>query len=111
MKRLTGLDWPLLTAAGSLLALTVAGAIAITHFDDPSAGTVALVQSVPYAVAAWLVVWRPQRVLDNRRALATILFVALAMRLVLLPGTPVSTDLFRYVWDGRVQSAGINPYL
>ena len=46
-----------------------------------------------------------------RRALATILFVALAMRLVLLPGTPVSTDLFRYVWDGRVQSAGINPYL
>ena len=33
------------------------------------------------------------------------------MRLVLLPGTPVSTDIFRYVWDGRVQGAGINPYL
>jgi hypothetical protein len=33
------------------------------------------------------------------------------MRCLLLPGTPVSTDLFRYVWDGRVQAAGINPYL
>ncbi len=33
------------------------------------------------------------------------------MRLVLLPGTPVSTDIFRYVWDGRMQGAGINPYL
>ena len=30
---------------------------------------------------------------------------------MLLPGTPVSTDIFRYVWDGRVQGAGINPYL
>jgi alpha-1,6-mannosyltransferase len=33
------------------------------------------------------------------------------MRVVLLPGPPVSTDIFRYVWDGRVQAAGINPYL
>jgi hypothetical protein len=33
------------------------------------------------------------------------------MRCLLLPGTPISTDLFRYVWDGRVQAAGINPYL
>jgi hypothetical protein len=33
------------------------------------------------------------------------------MRLILLPGTPISTDVFRYVWDGRVQAAGINPYL
>ena len=22
----------------------------------------------------------------------------------------MSTDIFRYVWDGRVQAAGINPY-
>jgi alpha-1,6-mannosyltransferase len=33
------------------------------------------------------------------------------MRLLLLPGWPVSTDIYRYVWDGRVQGAGINPYL
>ena len=34
MKRLTGLDWPILTAAACLLALTIAGATGITHFDD-----------------------------------------------------------------------------
>src|SRR5262249_42884990 len=34
-----------------------------------------------------------------------------AMRCLLLPGAPVSSDLFRYIWDGRVQAAGINPYL
>ena len=45
------------------------------------------------------------------RALASILVVGLAMRLLLLPGTPISTDIFRYIWDGRVQAAGINPYL
>ena len=26
-------------------------------------------------------------------------------------GTIFSTDLYRYIWDGRVQAAGINPYL
>lgn len=43
------------------------------------------------------------------------LFVGLAIaavaRLLLLTAPPVmSTDLYRYVWDGRVQAAGINPY-
>ena len=37
---------------------------------------------------------------------------ALAMRLVLVGEEPLlSTDLYRYIWDGRVQAAGINPYL
>ncbi len=66
---------------------------------------------MPYAVAVWLILKRPPDSADDGRALATILVIALAMRLVLLPGTPVSTDIFRYVWDGRVQGAGINPYL
>jgi hypothetical protein len=44
-------------------------------------------------------------------ALAVIAAVAVGMRLVLLPVTPhLSTDAYRYVWDGRVQAAGINPY-
>ena len=111
MKRITGLDWPLLTLAGCLLALSAAGAIEITHFDDPKVGVFLLLQCVPYAVATWLVVWgRPERA-GSGRALATILIVGAVMRCLLLPGTPVSTDLFRYVWDGRVQAAGINPYL
>jgi alpha-1,6-mannosyltransferase len=111
MKRITGLDWPLLGLAACLLALSVAGAIWISSFDDPNAGAVPLLQAAPYVVAAWLIVRGRQDSADSGRALATILFVGLAMRCLLLPGTPVSTDIFRYVWDGRVQAAGINPYL
>jgi hypothetical protein len=36
---------------------------------------------------------------------------AIVLRLVLLPGTPtLSDDFYRFVWDGRVQLSGINPY-
>jgi alpha-1,6-mannosyltransferase len=43
--------------------------------------------------------------------LTTILGFGLLFRVMLLP-TPVylSSDLYRYLWDGRVQLAGINPY-
>jgi alpha-1,6-mannosyltransferase len=111
VKRITGLEWPLLALALCLVALTLAGAIGITQFDDPNVGVVLLLQSVPYAAAAWLVVKGKPESVTGGRGLATILLVALGMRLVLLPGTPISTDVFRYVWDGRVQAAGINPYL
>ena len=111
MKRITGLDWPLLALGGCLLALSAAGAIAITQFDDPNVGVFLLLQCVPYAIAAWLVLRGGAEGAGSGRALATILIVGIAMRCLLLPGTPVSTDLFRYVWDGRVQAAGFNPYL
>ena len=36
---------------------------------------------------------------------------AVLLRLIFLPGMPsLSNDYHRYVWDGRVQLAGINPY-
>ncbi len=36
---------------------------------------------------------------------------AVILRLIFLPGMPsLSDDYHRYVWDGRVQTAGINPY-
>ncbi|MBI5631305.1 MAG: DUF2029 domain-containing protein [Elusimicrobia bacterium] len=41
-----------------------------------------------------------------------ILGCAALFRLVLIWGPPmISTDVYRYAWDGRVQLAGINPYL
>jgi hypothetical protein len=44
-------------------------------------------------------------------ALTIICVVALAMRLIVLSVDPIlSEDIYRYVWDGRVQAAGINPY-
>src|ERR1700674_4046062 len=48
---------------------------------------------------------------DQRWALIIILAGAVAMRLALLFVEPyLSSDLYRYIWDGRVQAAGINPY-
>jgi len=40
------------------------------------------------------------------------LVAAVILRVIFLPGTPSLTDdFYRYQWDGRVQQAGINPYL
>jgi alpha-1,6-mannosyltransferase len=40
-----------------------------------------------------------------------ILGLAVIMRLLVITDDPfLSTDIYRYVWDGRVQAAGINPY-
>ncbi|GJD99907.1 glycosyltransferase 87 family protein [Methylobacterium isbiliense] len=40
-----------------------------------------------------------------------VLALAALLRLVLLVEPPfLSSDIYRYVWDGRVQAAGINPY-
>ena len=42
---------------------------------------------------------------------AAVIFFAAASRAVLAPQRPyLSSDVYRYVWDGRVQAAGINPY-
>ena len=48
---------------------------------------------------------------DRRDAVIVVLAGALLMRLALLFVEPyLSTDIYRYIWDGRVQAAGINPY-
>ena len=49
--------------------------------------------------------------LSPRRTVIFILGLAAIMRAMLLFAPPHSTDIYRYVWDGRVQADGINPYL
>jgi alpha-1,6-mannosyltransferase len=46
-----------------------------------------------------------------RGALGLVLGFGLLFRLLMLP-TPIylSSDVYRYLWDGRVQLAGVNPY-
>ena len=40
-----------------------------------------------------------------------VLGVAVSLRALMLAAPPIlSTDIYRYVWDGRVQAADINPY-
>jgi hypothetical protein len=44
--------------------------------------------------------------------LVLVIAVALALRAIALTHEPLlSDDIYRYIWDGRVQGAGINPYL
>jgi hypothetical protein len=41
----------------------------------------------------------------------TVVLIALLLRALLFPSAPsLSDDYHRYLWDGRVQAAGINPY-
>lgn len=42
----------------------------------------------------------------------TVWGVGIGMRVALLPLSPhFSEDIYRYMWDGHVQTAGVNPYL
>ena len=48
----------------------------------------------------------------GRRGLLVVLAAALLFRVTLVPSSPtLSDDVYRYLWDGRVQRAGTNPYL
>ena len=61
-----------------------------------------------YLVAVYFVC---QRVNAPKRTAHFILVVAVFLRLPFLFAPPeLSDDIYRYVWDGRVQRAGINPY-
>jgi alpha-1,6-mannosyltransferase len=101
----------------ALLALATAGVVLVTLCPpmlyfltevryEPFV-LAALAQGAVYAVAVWLVL----RHRFGRPALAVILIVAALARTIALPApATLSTDVARYVWDGRVQAAGINPY-
>jgi hypothetical protein len=68
---------------------------------------VALAAGVLYLFGVYLV----ERFALGRLALLIILAGAVAFRLFLLPAQPsLSSDVYRYQWEGRVQRAGINPY-
>jgi len=75
-------------------------------------------QLAMYAVACW-VVMRGRAVgarATRSRAgtlltLGVVLFFAIAFRVTLSIERPyLSSDIYRYIWDGRVQAGGINPY-
>ncbi len=66
-------------------------------------------------LALWALGWVVATVaalrLPRRRAIVLVVGAAVALRLVALGGPPsTSDDLYRYSWDGRVQSAGVDPY-
>ncbi len=69
---------------------------------------VAFVLYLPACVLAW----RPRALAPGAPTVGLLLVVAVLLRAVAVAHDPqLSDDLYRYVWDGRVQAAGINPYL
>jgi alpha-1,6-mannosyltransferase len=95
-----------LTALGIVgTALVGLGMPLLLRFGDDAFLALACAGGVIAAVAARL------EGVAAPRALAIIVGAALTMRLLALFAPPIlSTDIFRYVWDGMVQGVGINPY-
>jgi alpha-1,6-mannosyltransferase len=98
----------LAASGGALLALTAVGLVMPWQQGNPDRFLpLALAQSAVYLVAVWSV-WSGG---SSRRLVLGIAAVALLMRLPLVFMPPyLSSDVYRYVWDGRVLAAGINPF-
>jgi len=95
-----------LTLAGLLLHRPGAIALPSGHAAHIFVAIAALA-AVVYFVAVAMVLRRPM----PRSTLWLVLGVSLAMRALVLPAPPfLSSDMYRYVWDGKVQNSGISPY-
>ena len=76
--------------------------------------TFIVVNAVAYTLLAYIVYKNrttSRNVDSNARRLWLVIGFAMLFRLTLLPHDPVATDdIYRYVWDGKVAAAGINPF-
>jgi alpha-1,6-mannosyltransferase len=97
----------LAVCGAALLALTGID-LALQQPDDiDSFLAIALLQGAVYLAAVCLV-WRAG---SSRQIVLGIAAIAVLMRIPIVLAPPsLSTDVYRYVWDGRVMAAGINPY-
>ncbi|MBX9909306.1 MAG: DUF2029 domain-containing protein [Beijerinckiaceae bacterium] len=90
----------------SVLALTLSGQFVHQRLGS-SAFFLLIILCACGAARAAVLCGRP----DRPGALVIVLVVAALLRLTMLGADNYfSSDVFRYVWDGRVQAAGINPY-
>jgi alpha-1,6-mannosyltransferase len=99
---------PILLALGALMVIVTSIGLVLQRENALGAFVLlALVQGAVY-VGAVALTWRGGW---STRAVAAMLAVAAVMRLGVLLAPPyLSDDINRYVWDGRVEAAGINPY-
>jgi hypothetical protein len=97
----------LLALLGALVVLlTFAAIFALRAYGDTAYIACALATGIA-AIGATAIAERA----SSRRAIWLIVGVALFLRVVLLLADPLlSSDIYRYVWDGKVQAFGVNPY-
>src|SRR5262249_19816733 len=90
----------------ALITLTLATPFAFKAFGDN--GYIALM--VPAGFIAWAATHVAERA-GVVRSLWVIVVVAIGLRFAVLIVEPLlSSDIYRYIWDGRVQATGVNPY-
>ncbi|HET6476589.1 MAG TPA: hypothetical protein VFH93_10995, partial [Thermoleophilia bacterium] len=89
------------------LALLATGLIGLAASGDLLAHSVRFATFYVLAGAGFAVLATAATSLPLRGAIVA----AVLLRLIFLPVMPsLSDDYHRYVWDGRVQLAGVNPY-
>lgn len=97
---------------GALLALTgMLAGLSVLAANGPSPVwrlvCLALAAQIPYGAALFFC-WKLRTRLIS---MWPILVISLFFRILLVPAPPVfSDDVYRYIWDGRLQQNGINPY-
>jgi hypothetical protein len=63
-----------------------------------------------YAGAVWLILRKSQPA-TTPQIILIFAFGIIFRAVLVFSGPELSSDMYRYVWDGRVQANGINPYL
>ncbi len=95
---------------GALGFLVAALTLAIPFAFSAGGDNAYMALAIPTGFLAMAAAWIAQRA-PAAKALWLIVGVAVLLRGVLLFLDPLlSSDIYRYVWDGKVQAAGINPY-
>lgn len=104
---------PQVRAAGTVLALAVATAMAFRTTQENSilGNADRLLAEIMLWWLAWALALCCLRRTGARAALVLVVLGTVALRLVALtPVAPLSDDLYRYAWDGQVQASGTSPY-
>jgi uncharacterized membrane protein YkgB len=92
-----------LTILGGLTFLLTRPALFPAHERTPLVGAA----FATFGVAAWLV-----RKVALKAAVGLILVAGIAFQAIGCTTIPAhSSDMYRYMWDGQVQAAGIDPYM
>lgn len=107
MTRRTWLAAPPIAAGLSMLGLCALGFGIAPQWPATKAFALLHLPLLALYLGAALWVWRH----PGRLALPLVVAFALAFRLAAAHEPPsLSSDVYRYAWDGRVQRAGISPY-
>jgi hypothetical protein len=95
-----------------VLSAALFGSIALLHFLSL---TVVISYTVIFIISSAIYLFIGWYIFKNEipaRNVYLLIFLALLLRLSFISTTPIgSDDVYRYMWDGKIQANGINPYL